>query len=656
MCGLAGFSGFKNNRVLANEANVIQQHRGPDAQSVWTDEFVALAHQRLSIIDVGDRSNQPFRKEEWLIVFNGEIYNYKELKELLLIENSSLQFITESDTEVLLELFRNKGVDALSLIKGMFAFAIYNTKLHQLYLARDPFGIKPLYFYQLDNCFAFASELKTLLQIPTLNKEIDSVSLLASINYNWIPGNNSIFRTIKKVTPGFCITIDLKSSIIKEKCFFKLSPKVKFSDTFVSTMVQKQIIRQSVQRHMVADVEIGVFLSGGLDSSLLTSIATEYNSSIQSFTIKTKKDDKKAEKTPDDHHYAKKVASLLKIPLNDIALDNTAILEFFNLIYHLDEPIGDPAAINTYLICKKAREMGIKVLLSGMGADEIFMGYRRHQAMMYKKLYNRIPQILQGTIKRTINNIPVRVNKRGVRIVRMAKRFLKFCSQPDELAYMLSYSYYDYEQLQKLFNQNITEEYRELRRQHQEWFNTYYDSDIINKMCYTDIHMFMQGLNLAYTDKASMAASVEVRVPFVDKDVIVTAMKTDSDLKYKKRKQKYILKKIAEDYLPKYIVHRKKASFAMPIRSWVNTELVPLINELLSKESVEKRGIFNYDEVKKIIEDDRLGKADNAYQIYQLLTVEAWFRIFIDNNFSIQNENCHTREKSTTIPKLATTL
>jgi asparagine synthase (glutamine-hydrolysing) len=300
------------------------------------------------------------------------------------------------------------------------------------------------------------------------------------------------------------------------------------------------------------------------------------------------------------------------------------------MVYTLDEPIGDPAAINTFLICKAARQQGVKVLLSGMGADEIFLGYRRQKASLMALRYQRIPAPLRKLLEFPVKALPVKIGGKGIKLSRWSRRFFSFAGLPIEEAYMRSYSYYDGGELQQLFKNDIRASYQKLRDHHAAQFNRHYPNDPGNQMCYTDIQMFMLGLNLTYTDRASMAASVEVRVPFIDREVIAAAMQTDSALKYRKGESKYVLKKVAEKYLPYEIIYRPKASFGAPIRSWISGALKGMVDELLSRASVERRGFFNYAYIRNLIDNDRKGTEDNAYRIYQLLTLELWCRHYLD--------------------------
>jgi len=632
MCGLAGFINFENNEALANAACKTQEHRGPDAQRIWMHSNVALSHQRLSIIDLDSRSDQPFVKNGLVIIFNGEIYNYKQLKAGISALDPKTEFITTSDTEVLLELYRIKKEKCLEDLVGMFAFAIYEIETGQLFIARDHFGIKPIFYTQIGNHFAFASELKTLMKLPDFDKTINYNALLGAINYLWVPGNQSMFQNCFKLPPAHYITIDTREQFPAPNlsCYWKLDTTVDITTEEQAISVFSNCMEETIQRHMVADVSVSSFLSGGLDSSLISVMASKINPALSTYTIAIAANDKKAEQMPDDEKYARQIANQFHFDHHEIEIAPEIIKILPEIVHTLDEPIGDPAAINTYLICKEARNRGVKVLLSGMGADEILFGYRRQKATLFANAFKKMPAFLRTPLKSIVQKLPVKSNGKGKRLTRWAKRFLSFADLPIEEAYMKSYSYYSEEDLKQLFKSNISNSYSWLRDQHSSFFNNSYTDDPINQMCFTDIQMFMVGLNLSYTDRASMAASVEVRVPFIDKEVISVAMKIKGSLKFQKRQSKYILKRMAEKYLPKEIIYRPKASFGAPLRSWISGDLRNMVDDLLSRQSVENRNIFNYDFIKKIIDEDRTGKEDNAYRIYQLLTIELWFRAFVD--------------------------
>ena len=631
MCGLAGFIGFENNTDLAVMANKIQQHRGPDNQSVWHDDYIAFAHQRLSIIDLSEAANQPFHKHNLVAIFNGEIYNYKELQEKLRTEKQ-VTFTTSSDTEVVIEMFKNYGYDCLDHFLGMFAFAVYDKTTNELFIARDHFGIKPLFYTQINGALAFSSELKTLVGIPGFNKSINPKALVSCLNYIWVSGNESMFNGCFKLPPAHYM-IYSKTAGIKLVKYWDLKDNTggtrptdinSVADDVANTM------ELSVKRHMVADVPVSCFLSGGLDSSLISVLAKKSNDHLSTYTIGTEDKDKKGESMPDDEKYANMLAEMFHLDHNVIKISPDILKDLPAMVRSLDEPIGDPAAINTYLICKAAKEKGVKVLLSGMGADEIFFGYRRQKATLMAQRFNKLPKPLKYVIAKTVNMLPVKISNRGFKFGRWAKRFMSFATMPLDEAYMRSYSYYDTNQLKELVKADYWTGVDAINKEHKEILNSKFKDDNINRICNTDINMFMLGLNLTYSDRASMAASVEVRVPFIDKLVITKAMEIPGKLKIKDGVSKFVLKKAAEKFLPKEIIYRPKASFGAPIRSWISNDLKGMVDELLSEQAITKRGFVNYGVVKRLIENDRSGNEDNAYQIYQLLTLELWCREYLD--------------------------
>jgi asparagine synthase (glutamine-hydrolysing) len=512
----------------------------------------------------------------------------------------------------------------------MFAFAIYNTKSNELFLARDHFGIKPVFYTQINGAFAFSSELKTLVNIPGFNKTINHKALVSSINYRWVSGNESMFNGCFKLPPAHYILYDKRSGIKLVK-YWELDEKVS-TNSKENEMVGKieETIKRSVERHMVADVPVSSFLSGGLDSSLISVLAKKTNHALSTFTIGTSEKDQEIEKMPDDEKYAKILADTFEFDHHVIKISPDIIKDLPEMVKILDEPIGDPAAINTYLICKSAREKGVKVLLSGMGADEIFFGYRRQKATLLALKFNKIPKIIKSVIILFVRLLPVKLFGKGFKLGRWAKRFTGFANLPIDEAYMRSYSYYDRAELSKLLKPAYVPAIEKIFVEHKQIFEAKFKNDPINRICNSDLSMFMLGLNLTYTDRASMAASVEVRVPFIDKIVITSAMQVPGKLKYKDGESKYILKKAAERFLPKKIIYRPKASFGAPIRSWISNDLKHMVDDLLSKENIEKRGFFNYRFVHKMIDNDRKGIDDNAYQIYQLLTLELWCREYLD--------------------------
>lgn len=622
MCGVAGFIGYEDISDFCDQANEIQKHRGPDSQDKWLGERVGFAHQRLSIIDLTDAGRQPFVKRNLIMVFNGEIYNYKELKKEYL---SEADMHSATDTEVVLEMFAQMGAKCLSLLRGMFSFAIWNTDTKELFLARDHYGIKPLFYSLEEDKLAFASELKTLLGTVVTSPKVDLNVLVKAVSYTWIPGNDSIIEQVKQLPQGSFAFYSQVTGEFKVTQYYEL----KVSENTTNSSTISGLISDSVKAHLVSDVPVSAFLSGGLDSSLISKIAKDELGSLETYTIGRSDEDASIERMARDEDYAKTLAQLENFEHHEFSLGSDIMKYLPKMVYHLDEPIGDPAAILTYLMCYNAKRRGRKVILSGMGADEIFFGYRRHQAFMLAKQLNSLPKPLIYFIKRFVDILPVKTGNRGLRLTRWSKKFLSFVGQSDSESYRMSYSYYNDNELKDLFIPDIESCLDQIKNSHEALFNKV-DSSIQNKICYTDIHNFMKGLNLTYTDRSSMAASVEVRVPFIDKYVIENGMAINGEQKFKGKTLKYILKKSAENLLPKEIIYRPKSSFGAPIRSWISKDLVGLIDTVLSEQAILKRGMFNPSKVRQMIEDDRHGKSDFAYQIYQLLTIEIWFRIFID--------------------------
>ncbi|KYP13261.1 asparagine synthase (glutamine-hydrolyzing), partial [Flavihumibacter sp. CACIAM 22H1] len=499
MCGFAGFTGFADNPGLAAMANQSQAHRGPDNQSVWSDNYIALAHQRLSIIDLSERSNQPFHKGDYAILFNGEIYNYQALQDQLRKEKQ-VEFITTGDTEVALEMFVQYGLSSLDQLIGMFAFAIYNKQTRELVLARDHFGIKPLFYTQIGKGLAFSSELKTLVKVPGFDKNIEPKSLVSALNYSWVSGNQSMFRNCYKLPPGHYMLYhpDQRMELVR---YYDLQPSSNPSYQSEEAIVAdiKQTVEASIARHMVADVPVSSFLSGGLDSSLISVLAKRTNPALSTYTISTTSRDKKVEKMPDDEKYAQELADEFGFNHHVIEITPDIIKMLPEMVRTLDEPIGDPAAINTYIICKAARDKGVKVLLSGMGADEIFFGYRRQKATLLSMQFNKLPGFVRAAGKFTASLLPVKVGGKGFRFGRWAKRFFSLVSLPPSQTYMRSYSYYSPDSLKNLVTPAYQAAIPALLQEHDAVFNAKFKGDLVNQMCNTDLSMFMLGLNLTYT-------------------------------------------------------------------------------------------------------------------------------------------------------------
>jgi asparagine synthase (glutamine-hydrolysing) len=629
MCGILGtYNLATNDGQLAAMSDAIA-HRGPDAAGMWTSPDTGgrlqFGHRRLSIIDLSAASNQPFVKDGLAVVYNGELYNYRELRAEL--RASGVGFRTNSDTEVLLEAWRRWGPASLCRLRGMFAFALYDERAGTVLLARDPFGIKPLFYTLRGGGVAFASELKGLRPLLGDRPPIDPAAIVASLMYYWIPESHCVYQGVQKLPAGCWLQVGPDGRHRLERYFDPRSELLAPEGRRVDVRGLREVLEDSVAAHLVADVPISTFLSGGLDSSLLTVLAARHNRDIDSYAISFRPEDRRLEAMPDDLAYARRLAGSHGIRLHEVEIAPDVADLLPRMVAMLDEPIGDAAAINAYLICRAARDAGVKVLLSGMGADELFGGYRKHYACLLAGRYRRLPATLRhGVVAPLVDRLPVAGGRRGYRSVRWAKRFLAFADLPEEAAFRRSYTHYGVGELQELLDPEMWPAIDRLVDEHAAVYAEGPADDQVNRMCYTDTRLFLPGLNLAYTDRASMAASTEVRVPFVDREVVSAAFAIPGSAKIAGRNRKAILKQAARAWLPREIVDRPKGLFSAPLRAWIRRDLVDMVEDLVAGGTLVSSGLVDKQMVRDMIDVDRRGIADRSKEIWQLLTLEVWYR------------------------------
>jgi asparagine synthase (glutamine-hydrolysing) len=372
---------------------------------------------------------------------------------------------------------------------------------------------------------------------------------------------------------------------------------------------------------------VATFLSGGLDSSLISVLARKHADRLDCFTIAFRPEDQKFEQMPDDLRYARQVAKRYDLTLHEITIEPDLARMLPEMADILDEPIGDPAAINAYIICKEARELGIKVLLSGMGADELFAGYRRHYACLLARRYRKLPMLLRaGLVEPLIDLLPAASSKRGYRLVRWTKRFLSFAGLDEEAAFQRSYALLSLDEISSALNDGFSSAVERVFSHHAAIYAQGAKTDPINRMCRTDVQLFLPGLNLAYTDRASMAASTEVRVPFVDTEIVQAAFRLSGVDKIRGKNGKLALKKAAEAWLPASIVYRPKGLFSAPLRAWIRNDLRSMVDDIVPDGELVHRGYLKSAYLRQLIADDRAGKADHSKNIWHLLTMEFWLR------------------------------
>jgi len=625
MCGIAGSYLWPDGGQLTDRLTKTLAHRGPDGSGRWSGRAgngeVHLGHRRLSIIDLTETGAQPMVADGLALTYNGELYNAPTLRREL--EALGERFRGTSDTEVLLRAWRRWGVDCLPRLRGMFAFAVFEERTGELTLVRDQLGIKPLFYTRRGGGLVFASELKALAtELGDLT--VDDTALVASLLYYWVPDSRCAYREAEKLPPGSWLRVRPDGS--SESGTFWSLREVAAEAAHVSDVDLAAVVEESTKAHLLSDVPVATFLSGGLDSSYLTALAARHQPGISAYTIGFRAEDAKFEAMPDDLRYARVVARKFGVELNEIEIAPRVLDLLPKMTYHLDEPIGDPAAINTFLICSAAREAGVKVMLSGMGADELFAGYRKHLANKLALGYQRIPGAVRGPVHSLVDRLPVASARRGYRSVRFAKRFLSFADLPEETAFRRSYTMYDRSELAALVSPDLSGAVDEVLEEHADTYHDNTLSDFVNRMCLADSRMFLPGLNLAYTDRSSMAASTEVRVPFVDVEVVKAAFAIPGNRKIVRRQGKVALKKAAEQLLPSEIVYRPKGLFSAPLRAWMSRDLAPLVREVIEDGLLVRNGFLRRDALRRLAEEDASGQQDRSKHLWHVLTLEHWYR------------------------------
>ncbi|MGH3684403.1 MAG: asparagine synthase (glutamine-hydrolyzing) [Pseudonocardiaceae bacterium] len=625
MCGIAGTFLWPGGGPLTDRLTAAVAHRGPDGMGRYAHAAgggeVQLGHRRLSILDLSPTGAQPMVRDGLTLVYNGELYNYPELRHEL--ASSGVRFHGSSDTEVLLEAWRRWGPTCLPRLRGMFAFAVFDERTGELVLARDQLGIKPLFFLRRGAGMVFCSELKALAATLGAALHIDDSALVASLLYYWVPESRCAFREVQKLPPGSWLRCRPDGTIERGRFWSIRDVAEEAAGAPVPDL--GAVIADSTRRHLLADVPVATFLSGGLDSSYLTALAAR-DQEMSAYTIGFRAQDTRWEAMPDDLRYARQVAERFGVKLEEIEIAPQILDLLPRIVYHLDEPIGDPAAINTFLICSAAREAGIKVLLSGMGADELFGGYRKHLANVLAVRYRGVPHVLRTPIRVVVGRIPVASSRRGYRSVRFAKRFLSFAELPEETAFRRSYTMYDRLELLNLVSPDLSDVVDDVLTEHAEVYADQALDDFVNRMCLTDARMFLPGLNLTYTDRASMAASTEVRVPFVDVEVVKAAFSIPGPHKIVGRRGKVALKQAALSILPPEIVHRPKGLFSAPLRAWMSRDLAPMVAEVVAEGALVSSGFLRQDALRRLVAEDSSGQQDRSKHLWHVLTLEHWYR------------------------------
>ena len=630
MCGIVGYFGSFGPAFLA-KANELQSHRGPDAEGTWfdVDAGIGLAHRRLSILDLSPAGAQPLVSDDGavVLVFNGEIYNFRELRAEL--ETSGHRFRGHSDTEVLLHLYLAHGEEMLGRLNGIFAFALWDKRKQSLFVALDALGVKPLYYAETSAGFAFASEIKALLCLVPEARELDIPALHRYLSFLWCPGEGTPLRGVRKLLPGEAMVlrdgkIALRWTWYKLPIFRGVTGDLREDDALIGTV---DGLRLAVQRQLVADVPVGAFLSGGLDSSAVVAFAREQVPDIRCFTIESIGGQEAG--VTDDLPYAHRVAQHLNVPLDVVRIDaNRMADDLERMIVQLDEPLADPAPLNVLYISQLAREQGIKVLLSGAGGDDLFTGYRRHVAVSYERYWDWLPQEVRLGLEKVTSSMDQRKP--------LFRRLAKACSGAGLVGDARLANYFVWTKESQLLGLYTPDFRARLGQESAVKPMLDFLSPLpvsvqpLDKMLALEQRFFLANHNLNYTDKMSMAVGVEVRVPFLDLDLVEFAARIPLSLKERERVGKWVLKKAMEPYLPHEGIYRTKSGFGAPLRQWMRHELRPLLGDFLSEKSLKQRGLFEPAAVQRLIAQNDIGQVDAAYTLLSLLSIEIWCRAYID--------------------------
>jgi asparagine synthase (glutamine-hydrolysing) len=628
MCGIAGFADFTNSssEEIVARMTCALEHRGPDGQGVYFSQTknasLGLGHRRLSIIDLSASANQPMYYNGLQLIFNGEIYNYNEIREELI--NLGHNFLTHSDTEVILHGWEEWKENSIQKWRGMFAIALYDEKNAELICIRDRAGVKPVHYYWKNDLFLFSSELKSLIAHPRFEKEINKEAVASFLQYGYVSHPYSIYQHTHKLPPGHLLRLNLNSREFKLTQYWNVYDyynKPKLDVPFPEALSQtEKILEEAFQLRMVADVPVGVFLSGGYDSSCVTALLQKNSAEkIKTFTIGTT--DNKLDEAP----YAKQIAQHLGTDHTEYYCSSEEALKIIpELPYYYDEPFADSSAIPTILVSRMARKK-VTVALSADAGDEIFAGYNRYDYLLkYGKKLQAIPETVRKTMAVVMENISSEkipfFNKKYNFHSRYGKiKNLLNDPSPGEMLKNLSQVFTNKE-IEDLFQKGISE----LPTVHtsNELKKDYYDP--LSYMMAIDYQSYMVDDILQKVDRATMSISLEGREPFLDQSIIEWAARLPNDYKYHNGEKKYIIKQIVHKYIPKEIMDRKKMGFGIPVEEWLAKELKELVKKYLSKSNIQKHGLFNNAYVEKIVNSFFNGRTDLYLKIWYLLMFQMW--------------------------------
>jgi asparagine synthase (glutamine-hydrolysing) len=625
MCGICGIYGLEDKNLIERMADTLT-HRGPDEEGFYSGKNISMGHKRLSIIDL-ETGRQPIHNEDesiW-VVFNGEIYNYMGLTQDL--ESKGHRFYTNADTEVLVHLYEEYGNEFINRLNGMFVFAIWDSNTEKLLLARDFLGVKPLYYTRVEDKFLFASEIKAILEYEELKREVNTESVYKFLTFHYVPGEDTIFKGIKKLPPShFLECVDGR---IRIKRYWDLKEAITRRTDEHNIKLFRKLLEESVKMRLIADVPVGAFLSGGIDSSAITAIASEFvDEPLKTFSVGFGED------KPHELNYAQIVSDFLGTDHQEVIVDDES--EVINVLpkltWHYDEPMGESAAIPTYFVSSIARKK-VKVALAGEAGDELFAGYEVYPRLLLLHKYWKAPNSMKKLISYFLRFMP-QDNK--------LIQYLTFLSVSDYLGngHVKVNSNFEKSDLKNLCSDNF---YKAIENCDSDdmikpYSNNPYVKEPLNQMALRDVRNILADCFFMKADKATMAQSIEERVPFEDKNIAEFSFSIPPRLKLHWWTGKYILKKAMSGSLPAEIIKRKKMGYSTPILQWMHGEVGEVVQQLLSDSETAKHGYFRQDKMNQLGDNVKQIRTNHtAFKIWMLFAFELWYQVYIINEGEYRN-------------------
>ena len=624
MCGIAGYVGFDDERLLRRMCSHLK-HRGPDAEGIFTAPGIGLAHRRLSIIDLIN-GRQPMTNEDGTLqlVFNGEIYNYEKLTAELKAKGHN--FKTASDTETILHAYEEYGLDCVKHLRGMFAFALWDAKKKKLVIARDRIGEKPVYYAVIGDKLAFGSEIKAVLPcLPT--RSVNPRAVCEFLAAGYVPAPRTFFAEVRKLPPGGMLVhenghVTVSQYWNREKDTCQLS----FEEASEELV---RLLRESATLCLKSDVEVGAFLSGGLDSSLITALMREVNTKVQTFCVGYRG----AAEGFNELEYAKFVSKSVGSNHHELILDAHSSMDLLpKILWHYDEPHGEPTSVLVYLLCEFTRKH-VTVSLGGTGGDELFYGYPRDKAVRWLQYYNLVPAaVRKQVIERTISRFPE--STRGSRLGKRVKRFVQGASDSAPETYLNWVSMLNPGLRRDLISAEIRGDSTDAAGDQfmRDFLMADDQRDLLAHATDLAVGGYLPEYQLCYMDRMSMAHGLEVRSPLCDYRLVEFATRLPAQYRLKGSESKHILKSVSGQWLPQNIIHRKKVGFDSPIGQWFKDELKDFLTSFLSQEQVRRSGLLNPEAVQRMIGDHVSGVKDYSLQLWSVIALEAWYRMYIEED------------------------